>query len=141
MATIVATSAVLVSVDYATAERCGLWVIASAALATLTGDTFSALAPAGAGVVGSLAAADIKPGGLALRILSVIAGAAIAVGAKVDNPGIIASGGVVVAVFAGLYGTLLIFEALESRFPLARRIVGAWVAAIGLLLGALALRT
>ena len=141
MATLLATGAVLATIKYATAERCGLMVMASAGLVALTGDTLSAFAPVGAIAAGLIAATGFKPEGLPLQVLCILAGSSIAAAASVDKPDLLTSAGVILIVFAALLGALLVFEALEQKLPLARRVIGAWVAAIGLLLAALSLRT
>lgn len=128
-----------------------LWAICLGAVAAVFGALFPLPAaawavPAGV-VVGGLCA-------VAGRTLPVALGAPLAIGlgyvaglaAELDTPSLNGALGVATTIgYVGLLGLLVVWH-LEARPRLApairigRRILGAWVSAIGMLLGALALR-
>lgn len=103
--------------------------------------------PAAVVVLGLSAAAGLKPSKTATVLLSLLAGMAAGAASDLDNPswqGVIGIAGVMLIV---TISALAAFEDLsrltwlQNILPIGRRILGSWVAAIGLLLGALAIRS
>lgn len=90
--------------------------------------------------VGLAAAFDVRLPRVARIGASAAAGLGIGSASAVDAPSLAAGAGVALVTFLALAATLAAFQELETRVPLARRVAGAWVAAIGLLIAALYLR-
>ena len=114
-------------------------VMLSEALAYWTG-------PAGAILVGLVAVAGPKPVPWAMAALSCAAGLSAGSSAQLDVPTWPAALGAGTVVFITTAAGLAAFDALpasarlQSAVAMARRITGAWVVAIGVLLGALAVK-
>jgi hydrogenase/urease accessory protein HupE len=100
---------------------------------------WSRAAALGAIIAGSVAASGLTPKRPATLALSAVAGLAIGAAAGIDNTNAIAGLGAALAFFLLCGAALAAFQELEPRLPIARRVAGAWVAAIGLLLSALLL--
>ena len=102
--------------------------------------------PAGAILVGLVAAAGLKPVPWGLAALALATGLAASASAQLDDPTWPAALGAGTVVFIAIAAGLAAFEAvpnsatIQSAVVIARRITGAWVAAIGALLGALAVK-
>ena len=103
--------------------------------------------PASVVVLGLSAAAGLKPSKTGTVLLSLLAGMAAGAASDLDNPswqGVIGIAGVMLIV---TISALAAFEDLsrlawlKNLLPIGRRILGSWVAAMGLLLGALAIRS
>jgi hypothetical protein len=101
----------------------------------------AAAGPIGIIVAGLTAALGLEPTKVFGILLGLLAGFAAGAAAKLDVVAISACLGVSVAMISlSLWGVEAFIH--TRRFvPLARRVVGAWMAAIALLLGALALKT
>jgi hypothetical protein len=91
-------------------------------------------------VVGLAAAAGLKLPSKASLVLGAIGGVAAGAAANIDNPGIVAAIGAGLASFLVGGCAFAGFEKIEPFVPLARRVVGAWIAAIGMLLLTLGLQ-
>jgi hypothetical protein len=116
-------------------------VCAAAALgaAALAPPRLVAAAPAGAALVGVVAAIGWVPRRVAAWTLALAAATSVGLAARPETPDVwqaigsgAASGLLVLWLHEGL-------RRLEARAPVVRRVLGAWVAAIALLLGALAI--
>lgn len=97
-------------------------------------------------VTGLVAILGRTPGKLFASIVAAVSGVGIGCGTELDSSNWPAATGIAVAVaYVALSGIAALW-ALESRLTstepiqIGRRVVGAWVAAIGLLVGALALK-
>ena len=103
--------------------------------------------PAAVVVLGLSAAAGWKPSRLGAVLLSLLAGLAAGAASDLDNPswqGVIGIAGVMLFVTISALAALEDLARLawlKNVLPIARRILGSWVAAIGLLLGALTIRS
>lgn len=103
--------------------------------------------PAAVVVLGLSAAAGLKPSKLGTVLLSLLAGLSAGAASDLDNPtwqGVIGIAGVMLFVTISALAALddlARLAWLKNILPIARRILGSWVAAIGLLLGALAIRS
>jgi hypothetical protein len=119
---------------------------AAAGGAVLAATTPAWVAPACVALLGLLAAAALPLPASAAAVLALLGGAGAGIGAQLDAPlawkpvagAAVTLGFALTALLAG-YGDLAAWRRAGAVLPLARRILGAWVAAIGLLLGALAL--
>jgi len=100
----------------------------------------AAAGPIGIVVAGLSAALGFQPN-LAFGIfLGAMAGFGAGAAAQLDLRVVSASLGVAVAIVSLLLWSVEAFVYTQRFLPLARRVVGAWTAAIALLLGALAVR-
>lgn len=103
--------------------------------------------PAAVVVLGLSAAAGLKPSKTSTVLLSLLAGMAAGAASDLDNPswqGVIGIAGVMLIITIGAlaaFEDLIRLAWLQNLLPVGRRILGSWVAAIGLLLGALAIRS
>lgn len=103
--------------------------------------------PAAVVVLGLSAASGLKASKLVVVLLSLLAGMAAGAASDLDNPswqGVIGIAGVMLFVTISALAALddlARLAWLKNILPIARRILGSWVAAIGLLLGALAIRS
>lgn len=97
-------------------------------------------AAAAAIAVGLTAALGVTPGRTIALPLAVAAGLGIGSATALDAPTLIGGAGVALSAFMALAGAVAVFQEVEPRLPLARRVAGAWVGAIGLLIGAIYLR-
>ena len=103
--------------------------------------------PAAVVILGVSAAAGLKPSMLGTVLLSLLAGLAAGVASDLDTPswqGVIGIAGVMLFVIISALAALDDLSRLawlKNILPVARRVLGSWVAAIGLLLGALAIRS
>jgi hypothetical protein len=103
--------------------------------------------PAVVVVLGLSAAAGLKPSKPVAVLLSLLAGLAAGAASDLDNPswqGVIGIAGVMLFVTISALAALEDLARvawLKNILPIARRILGSWVSAIGLLLGALAIRS
>jgi len=100
---------------------------------------FARAAPAGVIAAGLVAAFMPRPPVPVTRLIGGIAGVAAGVAAAPDQPSLPAALGVGVVTLVLLQGLVEGYQYINRYVPLARRVVGAWMAAIALLLGALAL--
>lgn len=121
---------------------------ASSALAAALPTQIPAFAvPAAVVVLGLTATAGLKPSRLGVVLLSLLAGLAAGAASDLDTPswqGVIGIAGVMLFVTISALAALADLAHLawlKTVLPIGRRILGSWVAAIGLLLGALAIRT
>jgi hypothetical protein len=124
--TIIGAAAAAGAAAFATA----LWVPANIAVA----------GPIGIIVAGICAAFGIEPSRWLGILLGVLTGFAAGAAAQLDVPAISASLGVAVAMTSVSLWGMEAFIHTKRLVPLARRVIGAWMAAIALLLGALAIR-
>ena len=98
-------------------------------------------------VLGLSAAVGLKPSKTGTVLLSLLADMAAGAASDLDNPswqGVIGIAGVMLIVTIGAlaaFEDLIRLAWLQNLLPVGRRILGSWVAAIGLLLGALAIRS
>jgi hydrogenase/urease accessory protein HupE len=83
----------------------------------------------------------LEPSRLFGILLGVLAGFAAGAAAQLDVVAVSACLGVAVAMISLSLWGIEAFIHTRRFVPLARRVIGAWMAAIALLLGALALRT
>lgn len=121
---------------------------ATAALAAAVPAPIPAFAvPAAVVVLGLSAAAGLKPSKPGTVLLSLLAGLAAGAASDLDTPswqGVIGIAGVMLFVTISALAALddlARLAWLKNVLPIGRRILGSWVAAIGLLLGALAIRS
>ena len=97
--------------------------------------------------LGLTATAGLKPSRLGVVLLSLLAGLAAGAASDLDTPswqGVIGIAGVMLFVTISALAALADLAHLawlKTVLPIGRRILGSWIAAIGLLLGALAIRT
>ena len=96
-------------------------------------------APVGCVASGLLAASGIQPPKLLGYVLALIAGTSVGMAVELGPQSLLTALGTGAALVAVTLWAIQCLEWLPVG-PLARRIVGAWMAAIALLLGALALR-
>lgn len=124
----------------------GLAAGAAALASTMAAQAPLWLAPALVAVVGLAAVSGPHTKPLGVAVLSLAAGTAAGLAAELDQAGTASIVGVAAAVCIGLVLTLLWTEDLgkvvgmQPVLPIAKRIAGSWIAAIGILLLALALR-
>jgi hypothetical protein len=114
----------------------GAVVAAAATSAGISLVDYGSIGAIAAGV--TAAAGRVIPPTAAIAI-AVVAGFGTGISAEVDTPSVAAAVGAAFAafLFAGLsYG---VFARVDGALPFARRVAGAWVAAIGLLIAALTL--
>ena len=121
---------------------------ATSALAAAVPTQIPAFAvPAAVVVLGLIAAAGLQPSRPGTVLLSSLAGLAAGTASDLDTPswqGVIGVAGVMLFVTVSALAALddlARLAWLKNVLPIARRILGSWVAAIGLLLGALAIRS
>ncbi len=124
----------------------GFAAAVAAALAPRVSPALAAVTvPALVVLMGLVAVAAWKPGDAGLVALSALAGLAAGVGSGLDTPGwqgvIGVAGSVVLLMGCALAAAhdALAVPRIAALVPIARRVLGAWVAAIGLLTGALAI--
>ena len=108
-----------------------LWASASVAAA----------GPIGIIIAGLTAALGVEPSRVFGITLGLLGGFAAGAAAKLDVTAPSASLGVAVAMISLSLWAVEAFVHTRRFVPLARRVIGAWTAAIALLLGALALKT
>ena len=101
----------------------------------------AAAGPIGIVVTGLTAVLGLEPSRLFGVALGLLAGFAAGAAAQLDVPAISASLGVAIAMVSLSLWAVEAFIYTRRFVPLARRVIGAWTAAIALLLGALALKT
>ncbi len=103
--------------------------------------------PATVVILGLSAAVGLKPSKPGTVLLSLLAGLAAGTASDLDNPswqGVIGIAGVMLFVTISAlaaFEDLVKVKWLQQALPIGRRILGSWVAAMGLLLGALAIRS
>lgn len=142
----------LVLALFGVAERMSLVAAGCAAVASALAGAVPAhipafVVPAAVVILGLSAAAGLKPSKPAAVLLSLLAGLAAGAASDLDNPswqGVIGIAGVVLFVTISAlaaFEDLVRLTWLQQALPIGRRILGSWVAAIGLLLGALAIRS
>ncbi len=101
--------------------------------------------PAMIAVVGLLGVAAWRPSATFALVIAVFAGLAGGFAAELDAPSGLTIGGVFLAVMIILGGVLTAYQDLASLqklapiLPIAKRVLGSWVAAMGLLMATLAL--
>ena len=138
----------LMGIGESWALKCaGIAGAGTAAACALPGHFPAFAAPAAVVLVGLSAAANLKPMGPLAVLLALVAGLAGGIAADLDTPtwqGIVGAAGTTMLItacaLAGLED-LIVWPKLRSAIPIARRVAGSWIAAIGLLLGALAIRS
>lgn len=96
-------------------------------------------APIGVIAAGLTAALLPRPPVLVSQLVGAAAGFSVGIAAAPDEPGLLVSLGVGLVTLVLLEGLAQGYLIVNRYVPLARRVVGAWMAAIALLLGALAL--
>lgn len=102
-------------------------------------------APAAVVVIGLSAVAGLNPSTAFSLILAALAGLAAGSAADLEQPRWQDLAGMAVTVLIGTFWLLAVTDnitrsgRLQAVLPIARRVLGSWVAAIALLLGALAL--
>lgn len=115
--------------------------------AALAGWLPSAAAPAAIVAVGLSAVAGWTPPYVAALALAVLGGSAAGLAAELDAHSWQGSIGVTAAMMLPLFSALAVSEdltklpRLAAILPIARRVLGSWVAAMGLLMTALAFHT
>ena len=141
----------LVAVVYVVEEeRVAAIAIAAAVSAGLSsflaGSGPAYVAPIVTALVGLTAVAALKPSNTAAILMAIACGFASGLAADLDPPSIARAAGVSIAQ-AGLLSSALYtlpgldqVRKLQTVLPIARRVVGSWVAAIGLLMAALAIQ-
>ena len=123
---------------------------AAATVPALSGHLPTSVAPAAVVVIGLTSVFALKPSATGAMLLALLGGAAAGQAADLDAPdwqGIAGIAGVVLfVVLSALGGSEDLTRTLKTKLvwlkavlPIARRVVGSWLAAIGLLLTALAL--
>jgi hypothetical protein len=110
------------------------------AAALWTTPSVAAAAPIGIIVAGLFAALGFDPSRWMGLILGALAGFAAGSAAQLDVRAISGALGVAVVVMSATLWVVEAFAYGRTALPLARRVIGAWVAAIALLLGALAIK-
>lgn len=140
---IVVTVAAAAALAFQTTEVAGQAVIGAAATCFLAcwllPSAVSPFAPLGGVVTGICAALAYKPKRVAALVLGTLAGLSIGAAIEFDSRGMAASAGASVAAFMLLaYSRIGLFR-VGTKWPIAVRVVGAWIAAISLLVGALSL--
>lgn len=121
--------------------------LSAAVAAALPGVVPAFAAPAAVVVVGFSAVSGLTPERVAAVVLGVLGGAAAGIAADLDSPSWPGSIGVALALLLPLVGALAASEdllklpRLQAVLPIARRVLGSWVAAMGLLIAALALHS
>jgi hypothetical protein len=129
--------------------------VISAAVAGATASITSALplatsaywAPAAVVIVGLGAVVGKRPPALACMLLAALAGFTAGAAAELDTRSWQGVAGIGVTALVFTFSAVTLLDELASQpklktiTPLARRILGSWVAAIGLLLAALAIQT
>lgn len=112
--------------------------------AALAGWLPTATAPAAIVAVGLVAVAGLTPPQAAALTLAVLGGTAAGLAADLDARSWQGSIGVAAALMLPLFAALAAFEdliklpQLAAILPITRRVLGSWVAAVGLLMTALA---
>jgi hypothetical protein len=118
--------------------------VCAAGAAALAGGLPSAAAPAAIVLIGLAAVAGWTPTRAAALALAVVGGSAAGLAADLDARSWQGSIGVAAALMLPLFGALAASEdliklpRLAAILPIARRVLGSWVAAMGLLMTALA---
>ena len=141
----------LVAVVYVVEEeRVSAIVIAAAVSAGLSsflaGSGPAYVAPIVTALVGLTAVAALKPSNTAAILMAIACGSASGLAADLDPPTIARAVGVSIAQAGLLISALYTLpeldrvRKLQSVLPIARRVIGSWVAAIGLLMAALAIQ-
>lgn len=110
---------------------------AAFAPALLVQSAWALLAPAGTLLVGLCAAMGLVPRIPLALVLALLAATTIGLAAMPEPRTVVASLGVGVAVVVALFWLLEGLRRVDARWPVARRVLGAWVAAFALLVGAL----
>ncbi len=119
--------------------------IAAGTASAFSGDVSTYLAPAAVTVVGLCALAGWKPPPVGVLTLALVAGVAGGLAADLDAPSLpggIGVGGVELFIMGCLLAACHDVSAiarLQTVLPIARRVVGSWVAAMGLLMTTLAI--
>lgn len=109
----------------------------------LVGLAPSYLAPSLIALVGLIAVFGVKLTDVAAILLALVAGFAAGVAADLDPPTVARAAGVAIAQAALLSSALHALpeldkvRALQGVLPIARRVLGSWIAAMGLLMAAL----
>lgn len=140
LATIVGLGAALAPIPRGASALEIVIAVASAALAAWLLTAWGKFAVVGAIATGLTAALALKPTRIVVLTMSFAAGLSIGSATGLDAPSPTGGLGVALVVFLTVGAVTASFQELEMRLPLARRIAGAWVAAIALLIGALYLR-
>jgi len=124
----------------------GVAAVSAAATAALPRHFAPFVAPAAVVVVGLSASAGLQPRTVVAALLALMAGLATGIATDLDVPsweGVIGVAGTVLFIIGGAVAgldDLNRMPRLARVLPIGRRVLGSWVAAIGLLLGALAVR-
>ena len=125
----------------------GVAAVSAAATAALPGHFAPFAAPAAVVVVGLSASLGLQPRSFIAALLALTAGLATGIATDLDVPsweGVIGVAGTVLFIIGGAVAgldDLSRLPRLSRILPIGRRVLGSWVAAIGLLLGALAVKT
>jgi hypothetical protein len=102
--------------------------------------SLAAIAPIGIILAGLSAASGLEPRRWLGVLLGALTGFSAGAAAQLDVRAISAAAGVAVAMTSAALWGVEAFVHTRRFVPLARRVAGAWMAAIALLLGALAIR-
>lgn len=119
--------------------------IAAGMATALAGHVPAYAAPAAVVVVGLSAVAGWKPSGAGALLLALLAGMAAGIAADFDAPswpgaiGVAGSMMFILGCALAVFHDLVGLPRLQSILPIARRVLGSWVAAIGLLMTTLAI--
>lgn len=119
--------------------------LAAGTSSVLASNTPTYLAPAALVLLGLLALAGWKPSDLGVVLLALVAGIAGGVAADLDSPSWPGAIGVAATMTFACGAALVASQdlsaiaRLQPILPIARRVVGSWVAAIGLLMITLAI--
>lgn len=95
------------------------------------------MAPIGGIAAGVCAALGYKPKRFAAIALGAVAGVSLGLALEFDSRSMAASAGAAVATFLVLAYLQMGLSRIGAKWPVALRVLGAWVTAISLLLGAL----
>lgn len=124
----------------------GVAGVAAALAATWPALFATWMAPASVVPIGLAAVAALRPAPLIVMVLAVCGGLAAGRAADLDEvstagvAGVGASSAILVVLLLVFIDDLAKFQRLRAVVPIARRVLGSWVAAIALLLVALSLR-
>jgi hypothetical protein len=114
--------------------------LTSFAAALWASPSIASAAPAGIIVAGLCAALGLDPSRWMALVLGALAGFAAGSAAQLDVRAVSGALGVAVVMMSATLWGVEAFAYGRNVLPLARRVVGAWMAAIALLLGALAIK-
>lgn len=112
-------------------------LIAAFAPLLLVQTAWALLAPLGPITLGLCAALGIAPRQRLALALAIVASVTIGLAAMPEPQSLLAASGVGAAVLIAMFWLLEALRRVDARWPIVRRVLGAWVAAFSLLVGAL----